>query len=558
MKAWRVIFGLARADFLERVRRYSFFLTMMFALGLGYGAATGKISVNLQGYRGVYTSAWIGSMVALITTCFVTLVGFYIIKSSVDRDRQTGVGQILAATPMSKASYALGKFLSNFGVLSAMVVVLGICALGMQIFVREDRHIDVVALLAPFLLVAMPAMALTAAIAVLFEMLPVLRGGAGNVIWFFVWVFGGLALSDLSGKAWLDPMGLGVVSHSMMDAARQVIPDYKNGFALDISPDRVQLLQSLRWHGVDWTAQSVGLRMAWFGFAMVLALLAAVFFDRFDESRGLHFSLRRVRAAKFVGAEEASRGEAAFPGAAISGATISGVVAASAVATIGSVGNRQLHLSALPVAGRNIGIFRSFGRVFEAELRLALQGQRWWWYAAAAGLLLAQFSSPLEVARGPLLGIAWIWPVLIWSAMGARETRFATRGLLFSSSGILARQLPACFLAGVAVAVIAGAGVGVRLLIVGHRADFAAWTAGALFLPALAISLGVISGSGKAFEALLTAMCYIGPLNHAPGLDYTGSANGAATLRYAGIYLAMTAALLVLAFLARARQLRNN
>src|SRR5271168_877488 len=270
MMAWRVIFGLARADFLERVRRYSFFLTMMFALGLGYGAATGRVSVSMDGFRGVYTSAWIGAMVSLVTTCFVTLVGFYIVKSSVDRDRQTGVGQILAATPMSKASYALGKFLSNFGVLAAMVVLLAICALAMQVFAGEDRHIDAVALLAPFLLVAMPAMALTAAVAVLFEMLPILRGGAGNVIWFFVWVFGGLALPDLSKKDWLDPMGFGVVSHSMMDAARQAIPGYKSGFALQISPDHVQLLQSLQWPGVNWTAQSVGLRMAWFGLAIVM------------------------------------------------------------------------------------------------------------------------------------------------------------------------------------------------------------------------------------------------------------------------------------------------
>ena len=73
-----VIFALARADFLERVRRYSFFLTMLFALGLGYGAGTGRITISMQGYRGVYTSAWVGSLAALITTCFVTLVGFYV------------------------------------------------------------------------------------------------------------------------------------------------------------------------------------------------------------------------------------------------------------------------------------------------------------------------------------------------------------------------------------------------------------------------------------------------------------------------------------------------
>jgi hypothetical protein len=443
--------------------------------------------------------------------------------------------------------------LSNFGVLSAMVVVLAICALGMQIFAGEDRHIDAVALLTPFVLVALPAMALTAAIAVLFEMLPILRSGAGNVIWFFTWVFGGLALSDLSGKAWLDPMGFGVVSHSMMAAAREVIPGYKSGFALNISPDRVELLKSLRWHGVDWTAQSVGLRIAWFGFAIVLSLLAAIFFDRFDGSRGLNFPLRRGRGAKFAVAENGSGGEAA-----VSGANLSSAMGLSAVAAIGSAGERQLHLSALPVTRRGAGRFAAFARVFAAELRLALQGQRWWWYVVAAGLLIAEFSSPLAAARGPLLGVAWIWPVLIWSAMGARETRFATRGLLFASSGILARQLPACFLAGVAVAAITGAGVGVRLFIAGQRGDFAAWAAGALFLPALAMSLGVISGSGKAFEALLTALCYVGPLNHTPGLDYTGAANGAATLRYAVIYVAMSAALLAVTFLARARQLRQN
>ena len=40
MNTGRVILALARADFLERVRRYSFLLTLLFALFLGYCAAT--------------------------------------------------------------------------------------------------------------------------------------------------------------------------------------------------------------------------------------------------------------------------------------------------------------------------------------------------------------------------------------------------------------------------------------------------------------------------------------------------------------------------------------
>jgi hypothetical protein len=547
MRAGRVIFALARADFLERVRRYSFFLTMLFALGLGYGAATGRISISMDGFRGVYTSAWIGSLAALITTCFVTLVGFYVIKSSVDRDRQTGVGQILAATPMSKASYALGKTLSNFGVLASMVLVLAVCALVMQLFAAEDRHIDSVALLTPFLLVALPAIALTAAIAVLFEMLPVLRGGVGNVIWFFAWILGGLALPDLSGKSWLDPVGFGVVSRSMMAAARQVIPGYKNDFSLDISTAHVKLAEGLRWHGVDWNAQNVGLRMAWFGAAIALAWLAALFFDRFDASRALSFSLPRAPATKQIAAM-GNESEIA-----VSGTHATVALAGSGLATFAPGAERHLHLSALANSAHG----GTFVRLFVAELRLALQGLRWWWYAVALGLLIAEFFAPLAV-RGPLLGVAWLWPALVWSAMGSRESRFATRGLLFSCSGILRRQLPACLLAGVAVAMLTGGGIAVRLAAAGETSGLVAWFAGALFLPALALALGVVSGSGKAFEAILTALWYVGPMNHTPGPDFTGAASGAATLRYALVYLAISAALLVVAFVFRARQLRNN
>jgi hypothetical protein len=55
----RAISAIARADFLERVRRYSFLLTLLFATLLGYAAATGRITIQLGGYRGIYTSAWI-------------------------------------------------------------------------------------------------------------------------------------------------------------------------------------------------------------------------------------------------------------------------------------------------------------------------------------------------------------------------------------------------------------------------------------------------------------------------------------------------------------------
>ncbi len=527
MSSLPAIYAVARADFLQRIRTYSFFLTVIFAVLLGYCAATGKVSIHLDDFRGVYTSAWIGTMVAMVTTTFVSLVGFYIVKNAIERDRRTGVGQILAATPISKVEYTLGKFLSNFAVLTTMVLILAMGAVAMQFFAAEDTHYDLVALLLPFLLLAMPTMALTAAIAVLFETLPLLRGGVGNVLWFFAFCFG-LGLPEITGKRWMDLTGLITVGDSMMEAARAAIPGYKSGFTLTISPGQVQVAESLRWQGVHWTSEIIGLRLLWLLVAFGLVIVAAVFFDRFDASR---FAIRKnLKAATLVplGVGEMSRNSGT-----------------SSVA---------VHLT--PIAANARG--GNFGRLFVAELRLALQGVRWWWFVVAAGMLVAEFIVPLGAARGFLLGTAWLWPVLIWSAMGTREERFGTRALLFSSPRILVRQLPACFAAGFFIAIVTGGGIAIRLLLAGQTGALAGWVAGALFLPAMALGLGVVSGSGKAFEAILAVLWYVGPMNHTPGLDFTGASSGAMVVHDAMIYGLLSAGFLILAFLARARQLRSS
>lgn len=46
-------------------------------------------------------------------------------------------------------------------------------------------------------------------------------------------------------------------------------------------------------------------------------------------------------------------------------------------------------------------------------------------------------------------------------------------------------------------------------------------------------------------------------MNHTPGLDFTGAANGTHTISYAFIYIALAAALFLSAFALRSRQLRS-
>jgi len=185
----RVIYHLARADFLERVRRYSFLIMLGAVVFLGYQAAIGNINVQVGNYRGEFNSAWVGIRMAIIASFFLSWLGFYLVKSSVARYRETGVGQIMVTTPLTRPLYTFGKWLSNFVVLISMVAVLAIVGIGIQIFAGENKQLELITLLAPFLFIALPMVALAAAVAVVFESIGFLSGGFGNVVYFFLFIF---------------------------------------------------------------------------------------------------------------------------------------------------------------------------------------------------------------------------------------------------------------------------------------------------------------------------------------------------------------------------------
>jgi hypothetical protein len=129
--------------------------------------------------------------------------------------------------------------------------------------------------------------------------------------------------------------------------------------------------------------------------------------------------------------------------------------------------------------------------------------------------------------------------------LGTREAQFSTGPLIFSAPHAVPRQLLATYAAGVLVAAITGGGLGLHLLYERDFAGLIAWATGALFIPALALVLGVASGSRKFFEALYTAWWYVGPLHHIRGLDFMGTTAASST---PAPYLAAAVLLMLLAY----------
>ena len=181
-----------RADFLERIRRYSFLITLGVVV---YGTYlflppnhSTYATLQMGGHRGIYNSAWVGALTAMMGTVYLAILGFYLVKNAIRRDRLTGVGEVIAATQVSKVAYTVGKFLSNCAVLTVMVCVLFLASGAMQFIRGEDYRIDLWAWAAPYIFIMLPIVVLTAALAVLFESIQFLRGGLGNIVYYGMWV----------------------------------------------------------------------------------------------------------------------------------------------------------------------------------------------------------------------------------------------------------------------------------------------------------------------------------------------------------------------------------
>jgi hypothetical protein len=95
------------------------------------------------------------------------------------------------------------------------------------------------------------------------------------------------------------------------------------------------------------------------------------------------------------------------------------------------------------------------------------------------------------------------------------------------------------------------------LLFTGNWRGLFAWLIGALFIPTLALTFGVWSGSSKLFEIVYTLLWYAGPMHATLQLDFMGSAPGTESTSVPTFYFACAVAMAAIAILGRKRQLQT-
>jgi len=441
------------------------------AASLSWRGADGTV------FSSVYSSRYL-SWVTAIVGGIISIVGFYLVAGSIRQDRERGVGAILAATPLSNPAYLAGKFAAHLVYLS--VISLLAVGAGLVAFVRwGSGSLHPVDFLSTWALFVIPAVALTAAMAVLFDVTPGLRGRAGLVLWFLAFPAIAFVPSGLEARIErlprVDPFGMATL-HRLVQISMPQATAISSGLIFHEKP-----ITRVEWSGVAVTPYVVRQRLLSLLACLLPLAAATLFFDRFDPARA-----RRFRRP--------ARGRAAIPTAAF----------------------EALPEAPVFVSGRDAPPEPSAARSILAEARLTWDAASLLKWPLLAAALVPPFLPAAAFPFGAAAFLLLLAPTI--AEVPSREELAGTRALVFSQPGV--PLSPVLWKAGalltfalvlsvpcLAAAFVRGAGPG--------------FLCGILFTALVAAGWGTLSRGGKLFLGVYTALWYFA-VNRLPFADFTG------------------------------------
>ncbi len=505
MKTARAVWGAAKADFLERARRFSFlalcalavFFTFWFVpRPAGFTALVIDPGEFVQGGD----PSWIPMSAAMCGGMLLCLFGFAYILNSVRRDRESGVLSLLRTSPTKRLPYLLGKLVSDALLLLCLLAAVMAGAFLIMEIRFPGRFLPAWDFFSPFLCVV-PGLIFVSAFALLTECAPLFRRRSGlSIALFFCFSIAVLSLAavdinphrlisvlDFSGYLWM--------RDSISAAARSVTgrPLTQISIFTDSHVGGANL-KILAFHGLAPSVLYLTDKLVLLAASVLLTVLASRLLPKTE----------KVSAARRPS----------------------------------------------PAPSKAKGSFRPavpacrFG-LFPSELRKALGPQPAFWWACAAGLWTACLFSPMETVRSALFALTFAWLIPVFSRMGCMEHQSGMTSVLRAVPGAMARQALACWQAGAAVSLVAALPALVRLFCLADGAGFLSALIFALFVPSMALFLGEFTASNRPFEVLMLILCFLA-LN-VPSLLVADRFSDSAGLRMNAAVL-LSACMLFLAF----------
>lgn len=497
-------------DYLQRTRSYGFLIALCASLAIAYSFVpepnASYSTIRIGEFIGSYNSAWFGYVTAIMTSLFLSLIGFYLVNSGIKTDGTTRVGQIMAATRVKNLNYLLAKTMSNFLVLLTITAVVFLMGILLFVLYRDSGFsFQIGHFIRPYLFITLPALFFVSALAVCFEILLGRFTTVQNVIFFFLFCSLAIWTPKTDSRFTLDVFGSKIVTDQMETQVKALTGvSEEKGLTIGYVLGNLTKSKKFEFNGIDFPDTFVLSRLGWMAFGLLMVFACTPFFHRFD----FRTPYKATRSKKTL-------------------------VAQTIV--------QDIPLLDLPIGKTDYGILA----LIKTELLLLWRsGKKWMWVINFIGMGLLAFL-PLNVAHKTVLPILWFLQVGRFSDLTSKDLAHRVHYLSFSSHRPIRRLLLSQVLAASLGMLVLAMPMLVRYLIAGNGIAMAATTLGGIGIVLFAAFLGVVTKGKKLFEVLFFLLSYAN-INGIPFLDYFGGLHS--TLPYV-LHLLILVLLLAIATL---------
>jgi hypothetical protein len=274
--------AVARSSLTTSLLRYSrswglWLLLLVAPVGARYmipRADGGGMVIAIGRQLPVMTSPFLGISLGIVVTTLLLPVGWMYLRSNTNRRQPWQVEEVTAG---SRVAIALGRFAADAAVLLGMLAALTVAGWVLGWIISPVGGLNIFEITFGLWLIAAPALMGLAALRILFDALPITRGGFGDLLYFVTWMGSLIAPVASQGR---EPS----FAANMFDFAGFVRPlqfgapggtnDFAIGGINDLLPTRVDLdvMAGLFSPGY------IGSRLTWAAIAVAVAALAGLLY----------------------------------------------------------------------------------------------------------------------------------------------------------------------------------------------------------------------------------------------------------------------------------------
>ncbi|RXJ71969.1 hypothetical protein CS022_18385 [Veronia nyctiphanis] len=491
---WR----LTLLDIKQRLRAQSVWIAILITVTITCflfpGEKAGYRVIDINGYRGIYNSAWIGASLALVGSYLLSLFGYYWLSGSIDKDRQDRMLELIRTTGQSPQQYLLVRWIGHVFYLTLLALASLIAASILQYFLSPESPLVLSDYVLPFLLLILPSIFLTSAFILLMDTLQKPGATAKNWLYFLLWsLIAALGLTGFSAHT--------LVTTGMENDFAHLGMASSGSISIGFTPLK-DVQEIVTWQGLKLSFES------WLPVLYHLMATSVLVVMSLMRAKQVFLSSPSVVSKQANAAKALSK---------------------QTMLTKGLTKIRHFPSDLLALVGSSR---------FRAEVRFVEQTLNSRLFLTALGVSALSLLLPISAIQNGLLAVAVMIPVLMLARLHTVDAQSNIKELLKTTgqSGLqrMLRPLAMFYLVNLLLA-----GITLRFAIAGEITALLHWLAFltiSIFLPFLLASL---THSNKLFELTFISFWVAGILNKEPMADFVG---------VSGSEVAMTNTLMIAGF----------